>query len=231
MARKILFIVVMLSASWCASSYGGVIVHHQTASFVSDLQPNQFLVFPTFDNQGGTLILNDVRVDVQHRAAVTLRADNDDRYKNARVNGRMIRLWTLTAPDIFASGNKIVTTSVVDLSFDDGDGRFLDSSPADGTEFFGPINYAEFAGLFHPSHAPYETNGAGTVTFVADVLLMVNDLQFINQPDSWQLEVQRPSLNIDVTLTYTFSVVPLPPAMWLALFGLATTGWIARRVA
>lgn len=216
----------------CVSSTEADTVSYQRiAGFSSDLKGDAILTFPTFDNQGGSLVLTDVRVDVQHRAGVILRADNDDRFKAATVNGRMIRTWSLSGPNTFTAQSKTLTTPVVQLEKDNGDGGVFDSSPPDGTNF-GFVSYGNISvGPFFPDESLYDTNGPDTVDFVADVLLMVNDLQFVVPPDVWQLEVQRPYLDITVQVTYTFRPIPLPAAGWLGALGLGLVGWIRRYVA
>ncbi len=212
-------------------SKADTVSYQRTAGFTSDLKSDVILTFPTFDNQGGSLVLTDVRVDVQHRAGVILRADNDDRFKEATVNGRMIRTWSLSGPDMFTAQSKTLNTPVVQLAVDNGDGSIFDSSPPDGTNF-GFVNYNYISvGPFLPDLSLYNTSGPDTVDFIADVLLMVNDLQFAVPPDVWQLEVQRPFLQVTVDVTYTFRPIPLPAAAWLGALGLGVAGWVRRYVA
>lgn len=225
------FILCAIAAWVSAPAMAGVIVQNKTASFVSDLEPNVTLKFDTFDNLGGTLVLTDVRVEVSHDGGASLRADNDDDFKETNANGRIVRTWSLSGPNAFSFGNKTVTTNVVHLGVDNGDDGVFDANGPDGTDF-GNVNYPdELVSDLHPNKALYETNGPGSVDFTADVLLMVNDLQFDVAPDQWQLEVQDPYLHINVKVTYLYSVVPVPAAVWLGGLGLGVAGWIRRRVA
>ncbi|GIK16295.1 MAG: hypothetical protein BroJett003_12590 [Planctomycetota bacterium] len=229
--RSVKLMGAVLLAAAAAPAMAGVIVQTKTATFQSDLNNNVILTFDSFDTQGGTLILQSVRVDVRHAGGAILRADNDDTFRGATVNGRIIRAWTLTGPDAFAADNETVTTPTVNLGTDDGDGAAFDATGPDGTDF-GSVSYGpDFSTTLNPNSALYATNGAGTVDFVADVLLMVNDLQFVIEPDVWQLEVQAPYLDVEVKLTYEFTVVPVPAGVWLAVFGLGVAGWIRKRVA
>jgi hypothetical protein len=211
----------------------GVIVQNRSAHFTSDLENDIILTFDTFDNAGGTITLDNVRIDISHAGGAILRADNDDDFKEADVNGRIVRTWSLSAPDAFAIGNETVTTPVVHLGLNDGDGgdtNNFDATGPDGTDF-GNVTYGPLAlAPIFPNEAFYETNGPGSLDMTADVLFMINDLQFVVPPDVWQLEVQDPFLDIDVTLTYFFSVIPVPPALWLGAVGLGVAGWIRRRV-
>ncbi|MCC7293868.1 MAG: choice-of-anchor E domain-containing protein [Phycisphaerales bacterium] len=214
-----------------ASVEADTVSYQRIAGFTSDLESDVILTFPTFDNQGGSLVLTDVRVDVRHRAGVIMRADNDDRFKEATVNGRMIRTWSLSGPDMFTAQSRTKNTPVIQLEKDDGDAGIFDSSAPDGTDF-GLINYGNISvGPFSPDLTLYDTNGPDSVDFIADVLLMVNDLQFVVPPDVWQLEVQRPYLQITVDVTYTFRPIPLPAAAWLGALGLGLAGWVRRYVA
>lgn len=225
------FIVSAIAAVVAVPAMAGVIVQNQTATFVSDLEPNVILTFNTFDNLGGTLILNDVRVEVSHEGGAILRADNDDDFKTTNVNGRIIRTWSLSGPAVFAFGSRTVTTPSVFLDVDNGDDGLFDDTGPDGTNF-GSVAYgSEGVSDTHPNKALYETNGPGTVDFTADVLFMINDLQFDVAPDQWQLEVQDPYLTINVTVTYLFSIIPVPAAAWLGALGLGVAGWIRRRIA
>jgi len=226
-------VALCVCAATACPALAGVIIQNRTAHFTSDLNNDIILTFDTFDNQGGTLILDDVRIDIRHAGGAVLRADNDDDFKSADVNGRIVRTWSLSGPDALGFGNETVMTPSVHLDVNDGDGgdtNNFDPTPPDGTDF-GSVAYGPLAlAPIHPNEALYETNGPGTLDMTADVLLMINDLQFVIPPDVWQLEVQDPYLDIDVTLTYFFSVIPVPPALWLGAVGLGVAGWIRRRV-
>jgi len=79
------------------------------------------------------------------------------------------------------------------------------------------VHYDLPSGTHHPDINLYETNGPGKVEFVADVLLMINDLQFVEAPDRWQLEVEAPYLDVEVKLKYTY--IPEPASLTLVLMG------------
>jgi len=211
------FLTVAVTVGLCtATVVADELIYIDVARFDSDLNPNVMLVFPGFNNEGGTLILQDVQVDFRHESAVVLRADNDDPFKTAIVNGRMFRSWTTTGPGVVGNGSKIVTTPQVFLDMDDGDGKIFDPTPPDGTDF-GRVHYDLPSGTHHPDINLYETNGPGKVEFVADVLLMINDLQFVEAPDRWQLEVEAPYLDVEVKLKYTY--IPEPASLTLVLMG------------
>lgn len=188
------------------------------ANFNSDLNNNVTMTFPTFDTQGGARQLLDVTVEFQHLGQVRMGADNDDPFKTATVDARMIRAWMATGPGVVTSEFKIVSTQPEFLGKDNGDGNLFDPTVPDGTDFGGPLFYSEPGDVFHPNLALYTTDGPGSVDFIADVLLMVNDLQFQGTPpDRWTLEVQEPLLNVQTTVTYTF--VPEPASLLLLLAG------------
>lgn len=217
MLRRSLFVAALLAAA-SASVRADEMSFTEMASFVSDLQGNQILTFPTFDTQGGTLELQDVRVDFRHVGRVRLGADNDDPFKTATVNGRMIRSWMATGPGVLTNEMRILATPPVFLDVDNGDAQNFDPNPPNGTWFNGPLFYDDPGDTFHPALALYTTDGPGTVDFVVDVLLMVNDLQFQGTPpDAWTLEVQDPLLQVEATITYTF--IPEPATLLLLLAG------------
>jgi len=200
----------------------------EMATFTSDLQGDVILTFPTFDTLGGTRQLQDVKVEFEHSGRVRLGADNDDPFKTATVNGRMIRSWMASGPAVGTSEFKNLPSAQVFLDLDNGDGALFDSTPPDGTDFGGFLSYSEAGDTFHPPLNLYQTDGAGSVDFTVDVLLMVNDLQFSGTPpDRWTLEVQNPNLVVAATVTYTF--VPEPASVLLLLAGGAGLLWKRRR--
>lgn len=220
-------------ATLCVSQdvLGGLIASTQvrTASFTSDLQNDVILTFDKFDRLADpNLFLQGVQVDIVHRGEVNLRADNDDDFKTASASGRMIRTWSLSGPDVVGFGTRTVLTPTVFLDVDNGDDSDFDPTPPDGTDF-GMLVYSEAAPSIFPDKSLYEMDGPGTIDMTADVILMVNDLQFLQEPDVWQLEVQDPLLEVEVTLTYFIGVIPVPAGIWLGALGLGAVGWMKRR--
>lgn len=194
-----------------------------SVSFTTDFgTPSQNIILPSFDTTGGR-ILTGVLVEWCWSGSVDIAGDNDDDFKKAAVNARMVRTFQGTGPGTFAFGNRTDTTATVDLDEDNGDDGVFDSTGPDGVAFgtlsFGPL----LANSNNPANALYATAGPSTVAFTAQSLLMVNDQQFSGvAPDQWQLEVQNPIMTIEVKLTYTY--IPAPGALALAGMGLVAAG-------
>ena len=105
------------------------------------------------------------------------------------------------------------------MAVDDGDLTLVDPTPADGTDFGGSLSYSNLlAGSVSPAISNYI--GTGMIDFTVDVLTMVNDLQFQGAaPDTWQLEVENPSLDVWVDVTYDYHAVPEPISLSLLALG------------
>jgi hypothetical protein len=201
-------------------------------SFTSDTEANKNITLPTFDTVGGTLTLTGVSVEFYHTGSANIAGDNDDLYKTCTVNARIIRGWDAYAPGVVPSiltGAKTVSSGGVALGVENGDGAVFDPAAPDGTNFGGPVGYTSLlAGTYNPANlALYATNGAGTVNFTIDVMTMVNDQEFVlGGSDSWQLEVQDPTLGVTAQVTYTYT----PEPATVALLGLGAVGmWMKRR--
>ena len=192
------------------------------AQFSSDTEADQTISIPAFD-LGSGYQLDTVSIDVLHSASVDIVGDNDDPFKTASVNARMVRSFSVTGPDVAQSGGNTISSGIVNLSVDDGDLGVVDSNPADGTDFGGPLSYTDLlAGTANPAVAGYI--GIGMIDFTVDVLSMINDQQFWGTaPDRWQLEVENPVLKVWVDVTYSYHAVPEPASLsLLAVGGLLT---------
>ncbi|MBA7588694.1 hypothetical protein ES708_30761 [subsurface metagenome] len=201
-------------------------VHSGSVSFESDLEPNKDINLPSFDVLGGTRILNSVLVELFHSGSVSMLADNDDGFNTAQINAHIVRIWAATGPGVIGFGNETVTSPVVTLQLEDGDGATFDATPPDGKDFSGTTAYSNLlAGSFNPSTALYTTDGPGTVTFTVYPQFMVNYLQFVIPADQWQMEVQNPDLTVTAKVTYSY--VPEPAT--IALLGLSSMALIKKR--
>ena len=192
-------------------------------NFQSDLQANMQINLPSFDTQGGTLVLTDVMVEFIHSGSVDIAGDNDDNFQGTMANGRLVRSWTGSGPGgAFGFGNRTETTPFFNLAPNDGDGGNTASFDPTAPDGFGPVNLAygpETTQIVFPPEAAYATPGPGNVIFDIDVLLMVNDNQFVpTAPDAWQLEVENPLLNVKVSVTYEYT--PEPATLAMMAFGL-----------
>jgi len=190
-----------------------------STSFTTDFNtPSQNINIPSFDTTGNR-VLNSVTVTWCFSGSVDIAGDNDDAFKTADVRARMVRTYQGSGPGTFGFGSKTITSAVASLAVDDGDVGTFDSNGPDGISF-GTLNFApEVTNTQNPNTAFYATNGAGSVAFTAQSLLMVNDQQFVGTaPDAWQLEVQNPLLTVIVKVDYDYTVIPAPGAM--ALLGL-----------
>jgi hypothetical protein len=209
-------VTVVLAIGWCTASHAAIITDQASALFTSDQEPAQEIVLDSFDTTLG--ILTDVTVELFHSGSVTIRADNDDPFNTADVQARMMRTWSLTGPDIIGGGTQTILSSVVTLAMDDGDGNTLAPVPPDGVDF-GLLSYADLpAGTHDPADLSlYEAAGPGTVSLNVTPDLMVNDLQWVGDaPDTWQMEVQDPTLEVTARVTYTYVPEPMT-VMFLAL--------------
>lgn len=235
MKKFVGFVAAAVILAGASAAYAESVTYCDSVSFISDTEADQTITLPSFDTQGGALTLTGVTVEVLHSGSADITADNDDPAKSASVKARIIRGALIDGPGVFAQASKTVTSAVVALDPDNGDGAgAFDGTGPDG-HFFGTLNYvdeAAFGSPFSPSTALYATAGPGTVDFIVgnagqqDQLLMVNDLQFEGTPpDQWQLEVVNPTFDIQVCVTYEY--VPEPSA--LSLLGLGGLALLRRR--
>lgn len=218
--KGILTVVIASSllAAVASPSSADSISFMDQVKFISDLQPTATVTLPAFDTLGNTLTLTNVLVEVFHFASVELKADNDDPFQGATVRGRMFRQWSLTGPGVVSGGNQMAQTPFVNLLADDGDGGNpfnFDPTPPDGVDF-GLLSYGPLLASSHnPAFGPY--TDTGTVDFFVTPLLMSQDLQFVTPPDSWQLDVQNPSMTVVVKVTYDY--VPEPASLTFLALG------------
>ncbi|MFW5653989.1 MAG: choice-of-anchor E domain-containing protein [Planctomycetota bacterium] len=197
----------MLAALTLAASVtGGVtmadsVEYRDSVIFRSDFQDPRTLMFPGFDPSLGTL--DRVTVELVHSGSVLAAGDNDDEFQGCDTQARMIRQWDATGPDVIAFGARTITSDIVFLAADDGDGDTFDPSPPDGA-VFDTLEYDDTsAGVFNPDLNLYI---GGVVDFEIVPTLMVQDLRFPNEaPDEWQLEVRNPRMEIEVIVTYEYT--------------------------
>lgn len=191
-----------------------------SVSFTSDLEDPKDLLLPSFDDNGGLHDLLSVTVDVYHTGSAQPAGDNDDPYQGAIVRARVIRQFSAAGPNVFSVGGNTVNSDFITLDPDDGDLDVFDSTPPDGHDF-GILGYADMlAGSYAPDMSLYE--GPGDVAFSITPMLMVNDLQFEDPPgtpDSWQLQVEFPILEVEVCVTYEYEIVPEPASLALLALG------------
>lgn len=225
MRRSILLGLIAVCAS---NALAAIEVYSGSVSFTSDAEPPKFINLASFNTMGGIRTLNSVLVEISHSGSVDIRGDNDDDFKTAVVNARMIRQNTTTGPGVFGFGNKTILGPNVSLAVDDGDDGVFDASPPDGVNF-GTLNFpfeAVLGSPASPANALYATPAPNIVTFTVTPSLMVNDQQFSGPaPDQWQLEVQNPLMTVQVKVTYDY--VPEPAT--LSLLGLGGL-FLARRI-
>lgn len=193
-------------------------------SFTSDAQPASNLSIPQFDTLGGTRSLNSITISYYFKGSADIAADNDDPFKSGAANGRIIRTFTASGPGgAFGFGTNTVTSAVVNLDPDNGDGAgSFDSTGPDGVIFPTLAFGFDLAGVGAAALGPYI--GAGSVNFSVTPVVMVNDLQF-SATDQYQTQVSNPDLTVQIKVDYDYTLVPAPGS--LALIGLG--GLVAGR--
>jgi len=213
MKRLLATVAMIVGMGWCSTAGAFTITDETSVSFTSDQEPAQSIVLDSFDTTLGTL--TEVKIELFHSGSVSTRADNDDPFNPADVRARMIRTWTLTGPDIIGGGTYTILSGTVTLAVDNGDGGIVDPTAPDGVDF-GLLSYTDLpAGTHYPANlALYETVGPGTVSLDVTPVLMTNDLQWVsNAPDTWQMEVQNPLLEVTARVTYTYVPEPVTAGM------------------
>lgn len=199
--------------AWASCAMAGTITDTQSVSFNSASNPAKLLSLASFDTSLGTLV--SVQVEFWSSGQVSAKVDNDDAYNTGKAQASIVRQWSATGPGIPLVGDTVsIASPIVDLGFDNGDGLLLDTSPLDGWDF-GILSFVnDPAGTFNPVPLPlFETVGPGTVTFTVSPIKMINALDFVidEPPDSWQQEVQDPSMTVIAKVTYNY--VPEPVTM------------------
>ena len=221
-------LAALLLGVCCVGAQAESVSYCDYVSFTSDLEDPKDVYLPSFDDNGGLHVLQNVIVDVYHTGSAQPAADNDDPLQGAVVRARVIRNFSASGPGVFSSGGNTVNSGFIDLDPDDGDLDNFDPTAPDGHDF-GILGYADMlAGSYNPALGLY--GGPGDVMFAVTPLLMVNDLQFEDPPgtpDSWQLEVEFPVLEVEVCVTYEYEVIPEPAS--LALLGLGGLLVLRRR--
>jgi hypothetical protein len=228
--RSLMYLIALAALTLTVAAQANTI-YIGSATFTSDTEANKTITLPSWDSTQGALY--SVTVEWLYSGSCAIGADSDDPFKTSTVNARLIRTWSGTGPGgVAAFGNTTVTSPTVSLGVDNGDGTNLDTAGPDGNDFgtlsFGDIP-ADFFAPLNPATAPYITAGPGTVNFIADVQTMVNDLQWTNSPDQWQLDVRNPKLTVKVKLTYDGEYIPEPATASLMLVGLGAMVAIRRR--
>ena len=205
-----------------------------SASFESALQPSVMVSVPKFDDMGGTRELTGVLVEFCHNGSVNLQGDNDDPFDHGQqlfVQGQLIRSWSVNGPAGLASGaTKIVNTGLVPLGADDGDGGNNDLFQAAGPDGhdFGLVGYSTLM-LSHPGQPLGAYSGLGTADFTFTPDVISQDLNFAPYvPDSWQLFVENPRLNLEAKVTYDYRPVPEPATISFA--GLGALALVRRKL-
>lgn len=199
-----------------------------STSFESALQPSVVVSVPKFDDMGGTRELVGVLVEFCHNGSVNLQGDNDDPFDHGQqlfVRGQLIRSWSVAGPAGLASGaTKVLNTGLVPLGADDGDGGNNDLFQASGPDGhdFGLVSYATLM-VSHPGQPLGAYSGIGTADFMFTPDVISQDLNFTPYvPDSWQLFVENPSLNLEAKVTYDYRPVPEPATLAFLLIGAVT---------